>query len=763
MSELWNQKYAQVTYNCVKRLYVDKFELGVRILNPSYVTVNNNTPPIQYDQASYEIMSIELDLKTDDPIFKYWFEDLNKMMQLYAEHFYAKINKKFAFERNMYANGTAALTPIDADIQWLLMLNMCHQSAFRRYEYCWKLLKDEPRWEHNIRKLSTEMMNSLKHFNKSLNYVIQKISSRRDYFIESNKDQSWSNESSAAFVEMQVWFDDIRAVICDTCQLIENMRLRDPVCCNDEFKQIKHSLGLLLNLTVVLEQQPPEIVKTETNFSSKIRILLTLNKLDISALFVTIHHNITPHFQNEECAGKMKNIPKFEFEINEHDVYSKYDKLKVCEGLERIRDKGSVIENRYVLKYCLNLRIFKIKYTASIISRSIFVIVHKNQEAMANAANIWDKHFSDIDRIKNQSVPWSKMCVVLKIFFKNITGCELNDGHLYALHAKTSQDKIIDGENFLWKPSCKSRYKNIVKANNIFSFWEWFYEIMKIVRDHIKPLWEKGLVHGFVNETALNQLLDYRIGTFLLRFSDSVPGAITIIGVECNPENGMKQIYRVGPILIENFATKNHSKGNFEHIPFTDIIRSLELCTYLCDGTPKDQAFHSFYEKSNTRKDVNTEKYKFLKLFYGTEDTQTLVQNTPVATYSQNPSGLNGFRSYMFTSPTLQHSPTQSISFGSSYSITPTSPVQSPLSVTNFVEMLNNGGVYYDTDDSLCRNGEDSIMKDVTNSNGMESTTVPTFSVSFSSKCHFKQLFNSYADEGNYNWQTSYGNDQNHF
>jgi len=52
---------------------------------------------------------------------------------------------------------------------------------------------------------------------------------------------------------------------------------------------------------------------------------------------------------------------------------------------------------------------------------------------------------------------------------------------------------------------------------------------MKLVERHLKELWCDGLIMGFVErQIAESMLLQCEPGTFLLRFSDSIMGAITI-------------------------------------------------------------------------------------------------------------------------------------------------------------------------------------------------------------------------------------------
>lgn len=68
--------------------------------------------------------------------------------------------------------------------------------------------------------------------------------------------------------------------------------------------------------------------------------------------------------------------------------------------------------------------------------------------------------------------------------------------------------------------------------NKNFTFWAWFHAALKLIEKketNLKELWKEGLIMGFVErETAESLISNCKTGTFLLRFSDSILGAITI-------------------------------------------------------------------------------------------------------------------------------------------------------------------------------------------------------------------------------------------
>ena len=62
-----------------------------------------------------------------------------------------------------------------------------------------------------------------------------------------------------------------------------------------------------------------------------------------------------------------------------------------------------------------------------------------------------------------------------------------------------------------------------------FTFWEWFLKTLILTKCHLATLWKENHVKGFVSkESAESILKDKPAGTFLIRFSDSEFGGVTI-------------------------------------------------------------------------------------------------------------------------------------------------------------------------------------------------------------------------------------------
>ena len=75
-----------------------------------------------------------------------------------------------------------------------------------------------------------------------------------------------------------------------------------------------------------------------------------------------------------------------------------------------------------------------------------------------------------------------------------------------------------------WSLFCKESL-----PGRTFTFWDWFLKILILTQCHLASLWREGHVKGFIlKDEAENMLKNQLPGTFLLRFSDSALGGITI-------------------------------------------------------------------------------------------------------------------------------------------------------------------------------------------------------------------------------------------
>lgn len=199
-----------------------------------------------------------------------------------------------------------------------------------------------------------------------------------------------------------------------------------------------------------------------------------------------------------------------------------------------------------------------------VMSLPVVVIVHGNQEPQSWATITWDNAFSEVSRIPFavvDRIPWMNMAVALNMKFTCQTGRSLTNDNLYYLCKwlrviatstwsvnfiliRISGEKLFrqtinfnaDDRPITWSQFCKEPL-----PDRTFTFWDWFYAVMKLTRDQLRGPWTEGLIIGFINKRqAEDMLLKCQPGTFLLRFSDSE------LGKFCSP------MANILPIVLSN-------------------------------------------------------------------------------------------------------------------------------------------------------------------------------------------------------------------
>jgi len=71
----------------------------------------------------------------------------------------------------------------------------------------------------------------------------------------------------------------------------------------------------------------------------------------------------------------------------------------------------------------------------------------------------------------------------------------------------------------------------VITQKSFDNFWNWFGKGIQKLRyqRHICPLWQTGLIHGFVSREYVEEALqNQEVGTFLIRFSERHPGLFAV-------------------------------------------------------------------------------------------------------------------------------------------------------------------------------------------------------------------------------------------
>uniref|UniRef100_A0A915NBC8 Signal transducer and activator of transcription n=1 Tax=Meloidogyne javanica TaxID=6303 RepID=A0A915NBC8_MELJA len=280
------------------------------------------------------------------------------------------------------------------------------------------------------------------------------------------------------------------------------------------FSQILETLTKMLCMLVsqsfVVAVQPDPVLKTQHKFVAEVRLLIG-DRLGIKQQLVNT--NVTVKIIAEDEA-KMLGTGQ----INEKDI-------KIVGSISNDLEKLILDERGHM----------SAKFNNS-------VTVHGSQDCDAQAVILWQRAFSPVNRSNTSDeiimVSWSDLSQVLRHKFTLFTGAHrpLSDSDLAYLGDKlgiihsTPDNKPISFQRFA---------KQNLREDVNFSFWEWFFLIMQLIKQKLLKFWDDGWLVGFISkQEASERMLMCQNPTFLLRFSDTQTGAVSI-GFVCE-EDGAK-------------------------------------------------------------------------------------------------------------------------------------------------------------------------------------------------------------------------------
>lgn len=231
----------------------------------------------------------------------------------------------------------------------------------------------------------------------------------------------------------------------------------------------------------------------------------------------------------EECSGEiLNNTGNLEIQQASRHLACNLRNMQL-KKIKRAEKRGteSVMDEKFALLFKSTFQSADVTINAWVMSLPVVVIVHGNQEPQSWATITWDNAFSEICRTPfhvMDRVAWPRMADALNTKFMSQTGRGLTDENLYYLCEKAFRMPVPmqhDDRAITWSLFCKEPL-----PDRVFTFWDWFYAIMKLTRDQLRSTWADTTIIGFINKRhAEEKLMKCAPGTFLLRFSDSEIGA----------------------------------------------------------------------------------------------------------------------------------------------------------------------------------------------------------------------------------------------
>ncbi|XP_062872040.1 signal transducer and activator of transcription 6 isoform X2 [Trichomycterus rosablanca] len=421
-------------------------------------------------------------------------------------------------------------------------------------------------------------------------------------------------------------------------------------------------LQTLIHSSLVVEKQPPQVIKTQSKFSSSVRYLLgekvAPGKPVVLKAQIITESQARVNAQTENVGELINNNAILEHNTASRNTCATFRNMSI-KKIKRADRKGSesVTEEKFAILFTTQITVpgCDILFPIQVITLPVVIIVHGSQENNAVATIIWDCAFSEPNRIPfvvPDRVPWRQMCEALnhKFMSEVQTRRGLDDNNFLCLAQKIF-DKP-DMSDFSNAPVSWAQFNKEVLPGRNFTFWQWFEGVIELTKKCLKQYWSSGLIFGFIGKQYLHVILqDKPCGTFLLRYSDSEIGGITIAYVG-QSENGCRKILNVQPF----------NKKDLDSVGLGDRVRDINCISHLYPHYPKYDKFSGFY---TVQPATNPDGYIPFKLTtVVNQDSGQSVSSQPEISFESYPMNTESIYSvhppvYAPTYPVDSHMPDQ--------------------------------------------------------------------------------------------------------
>uniref|UniRef100_A0A8C9TZR4 Signal transducer and activator of transcription n=1 Tax=Scleropages formosus TaxID=113540 RepID=A0A8C9TZR4_SCLFO len=248
------------------------------------------------------------------------------------------------------------------------------------------------------------------------------------------------------------------------------------------------------------------------------------------------------------------------------------------------RGAESVTEEKFTILFESQFSVGgnELVFQVKTLSLPVVVIVHGSQDNNATATVLWDNAFAEPGRVPflvPDKVLWPQLCEAINMKYKAEVQSNrgLSEENLVFLAQKAFTSSSINPEDYRNMTISWSQFNRESLPGRNFTFWQWFDGVMELTKKHLKPHWNDGAILGFVNkQQAQDMLMSKPNGTFLLRFSDSEIGGITI---------AWRMVWNLMPYTSKDFSIRS----------LADRISDLNHLLFLYPDRPKDEVFSKYY------------------------------------------------------------------------------------------------------------------------------------------------------------------------
>ncbi|XP_054859175.1 signal transducer and activator of transcription 6 isoform X2 [Eublepharis macularius] len=371
---------------------------------------------------------------------------------------------------------------------------------------------------------------------------------------------------------------------------------------------LENIFNALVKSAFLVEKQPPQVLKTQTKFQANVRFLLGPQLFKPPQTSYSVVANIVTEKQARELAAGhpdaslsentgeiVNNLAPLETTASSSACCATFKNmlLKKIKRSDR-KSTESVTEEKCAVLFSakINLGSNKTTFLLQALSLPIVVIVHGNQDNNAKATILWDNAFAKTNRIPfvvPDRVSWGDMCKTLnqKFMAEVQTTKGLLREHYFFLAQKIFNDNNANIDDFWNRHVSWAQFNKEILPGRGFTFWQWFEGVLDLTKKYLKDYWSDRLIMGFISKQSLsNCLSNAPVGTFLLRFSDSVIGGISIAWLTCS-QNGFCEVENIHPFTASDLSIRS----------LADCVLDLPQLKMLYPNRPKEQAFRNYSNK----------------------------------------------------------------------------------------------------------------------------------------------------------------------
>lgn len=475
------------------------------------------------------------------------------------------------------------------------------------------LAKDAEEMKKTCNDLGQRFMDCMEVVRSAQGMVKQELLSWK----QSQRMFTWEDDRGRVELnQIQQWFESLAELIWRNRLLSKQfdlMKTRFPqgIIQNDLFSNVQQIItGQLVELiqqSFVLEKQPPQVIKTANRFSATVRLLVgsklqihlsapeviatIINDKQAKAVLGDISKPIPPNLATGDILNNQKTM---EYNIQTGILSCAFNFMQL-KKIKRNSDKKAsetVTEEKFTLLFRTHFTIGggEMDIPVRELSLPVVVTVHVTQQPHAEATIFWDNAFAEPNRepfSMPDSVAWQRLSEALNCFFHSNCGRGLTAQQLDYLGRKILglgpdddlTQRVVTRQHML---------KDQLRSRN-FTFWEWFYKHMDLIKSTLKREWIEGSINGFMERAdAQKMLMACASGTFLIRFSEGEPGGVSVAWVtDCADMGGNseRQVLSLAP----------WNKHDISIRPLADRLQDLTNLVYLFPNKPKDDVFGKYY------------------------------------------------------------------------------------------------------------------------------------------------------------------------